>query len=119
MYEPKQLEEILRGVDGKVLIKTHDYPDADAIASAYAWREILDHFEKEADIAYRGEIASGENQRVRNRLSEATKYDMLIENKQDINYSDYALVIGVDVARTESGDLTMPEGAQLNITIDR
>ena len=118
MYEPKQLEEILKGVEGKVLIQTHDSADGDAIASSYSWREILAYCGVEADIAYSGEIASAENQRLRNYLSKVTKYDMIRVDKDGLDYSKYNTILGIDVAKAESGNVTMPGGERMSISID-
>ena len=50
-------EQILDNITGKhVYIQTHDFPDPDAIASAYGLSELLKIHGIEASICYRGKI---------------------------------------------------------------
>ncbi|MDR1428845.1 MAG: TraB family protein, partial [Spirochaetaceae bacterium] len=55
-----KLKEILKAKSdgGKVVIQTHDFPDHDAVAAAFALAELLGHFEFTPSILYRGEIRS-------------------------------------------------------------
>jgi pheromone shutdown-related protein TraB len=55
-----KLKEILEthSADKKVVIQTHDFPDHDAVAAAFALAELLKHFDFEPSILYRGEIRS-------------------------------------------------------------
>lgn len=52
MKDLRKLVEILSG--GRVLIQTHNYPDPDAIASAFGLQKILEHYGIEACICYDG-----------------------------------------------------------------
>lgn len=40
----------------KVYVQTHNFPDPDAIASAYGMQKLLSHFGVDADICYHGDI---------------------------------------------------------------
>ena len=50
MADHMKLVEVLKG--HKVYIQTHNFPDPDAIASAYGLKVFLHAFEIEADICY-------------------------------------------------------------------
>ncbi len=51
---PEQLVYVLSG--HRVFIQTHNYPDPDAIASAFGLQCFLRHFGIETDICYDGSI---------------------------------------------------------------
>lgn len=52
MKDLQKLVEILSG--GTVYIQTHNYPDPDAIASAYGLQKLLEHFDISSVICYDG-----------------------------------------------------------------
>ena len=54
----KRLESLLETLKGhKVFIQTHNFPDPDAIASAFGLQKLLEHFGIESRICYKGTIA--------------------------------------------------------------
>ncbi len=78
MTRLEQLVSVLR--DGRVFIQTHNYPDPDAIASAYGLQKLLQHYDIPATICYEG---------VTERLSAVTMLQQFnIEIVQTCNISD-------------------------------
>lgn len=52
-----RFQEIIRNIRGdKVYIQTHNFPDPDAIASAFGLSELLKHYNIESSICYKGKI---------------------------------------------------------------
>ena len=52
-----QFNEILRNIHSEqVYIQTHNFPDPDAIASAFGLAELLGHYGKKASIVYKGKV---------------------------------------------------------------
>lgn len=47
---------LLPVLKGRVFIQTHNFPDQDAIASAYGLQRILEHFGIKASLCYKGSI---------------------------------------------------------------
>ena len=64
----KKLISLCKNTENKIFIQTHNFPDADAIASAYALGEIFSHFNIPALFCCRGKI---------DRLSTAKLADLL------------------------------------------
>lgn len=56
MYNIKELIGICKTADRKIFIQTHNFPDADAIASAYALGEIFAHFGIQYSYCCAGQI---------------------------------------------------------------
>ena len=57
MNEMTALERLVEVITNpKVYIQTHNYPDQDALASAYGLQELLRHKGIESVICYQGEI---------------------------------------------------------------
>lgn len=52
--DPLQLVELLRG--HRTYIQTHNFPDPDAIASAFGLQHFLNYHGIKADICYDGKI---------------------------------------------------------------
>lgn len=52
-----RFEEIVRNIKGDmVYIQTHNFPDPDAIASAFGLSELLKHYDIKSSICYKGKI---------------------------------------------------------------
>jgi len=64
----RQLQRILRSIDGTLAIFTHDNPDPDAIASAVALARIAEAAGCETEICYYGAISHQENRAFVNLL---------------------------------------------------
>ena len=59
MNDLKKILALLRTLDlrrNKLYIQPHDFPDQDAIASAFALQKLLEHFDYRAGIVYAGEL---------------------------------------------------------------
>ncbi len=54
MYQIEKLAELCR--NKTVYIQTHNFPDPDAIASAFGLQKLLHHYEVESNICYAGRI---------------------------------------------------------------
>jgi nanoRNase/pAp phosphatase (c-di-AMP/oligoRNAs hydrolase) len=67
-HKARQLEALIRGVDGRMVILTHDNPDPDSIASAVALQAIAGSHGVEADIVYGGDVGHQENRAFVNLL---------------------------------------------------
>jgi nanoRNase/pAp phosphatase (c-di-AMP/oligoRNAs hydrolase) len=62
MDKKSKIADVLEKHRGeKHLVVLHDYPDPDAIASAYAHRLISVQFEINVDIIYTGKISHSQN----------------------------------------------------------
>ncbi|TCK06685.1 DHH family phosphoesterase [Phorcysia thermohydrogeniphila] len=52
----KEMAELLKGIDGKILITTHKNPDGDAIGSSLGWFSFLKSLGKDVRVVYRDRI---------------------------------------------------------------
>lgn len=106
MIEPFKLIEILKG--HKVYIQTHNFPDPDAIASAYGLQKLLEQHGVPADICYDGRIEKLSTSKMfevfaiqmkdRNEISDMTEKDYIVtvdSQKYNSNLTDF---IGDEVA---------------------
>ena len=95
-----------------ILIVTHDHPDPDALAAAYALRHlILMKTGTDAVIACDGRIGRNENQ--------AMVRELEIETVQlsSLNPDDFAVVCMVD-AQPGGGNISLPEHCPVDLVID-
>ncbi|RLI80636.1 potassium transporter TrkA [Archaeoglobales archaeon] len=107
----KKFKEVLKNIDGKLGIFTHDNPDPDAISSALALKEIAKHFGVESDILYYGEIFHQKNRAMVNLL----EIELIRADEADLsNYSKFALVDSSNVGANNS----IPKDVKLSIVID-
>lgn len=98
--------------DSKCLILTHDNPDPDSIASAYALRHIL-KTEKRilSQIAFGGLVGRAENRAMLEYLN--IKFLQIDE----INWDDYQYIALVDT-QPNTGNNSLPHGKNAHIVID-
>ena len=75
----------------KHLVVLHDYPDPDAISSAFAHKLISAQFEIQVDILYTGKISHGQNV----ALVKLLGIDM-IPYRNDIDFKQYQGVVILD-----------------------
>lgn len=108
----RQLHRVLREVDGRLAIVTHDNPDPDAIASAVALSRIAEKVGCEADICYYGDISHQENRAFVNLL----EFD-LRNLDEETDLSVYDGVALVDHSRPGVNDQLPPETA-VDVVID-
>ena len=52
----KETAELLKSLDGKILITTHKNPDGDAIGSSLGWFNFLKSLGKDVKVVYRDRI---------------------------------------------------------------
>ena len=97
---------------GPILIVTHDHPDPDALAAAYALRHlILVTTGQEGTIAFEGVIGRSENRAMVRELEiEAVPLGT-------IDLEDYAVVCLVD-AQPGAGNTSLPPTCQIDLVID-
>jgi len=108
----RKLLEVLRGLDGRLAVVTHDNPDPDAIASAVALSRLAGRVGTPADICYFGEITHHENRAFVNLLAfDITQLD------PGADLSEYAGVALVDHSRPGVND-GLPEDTPVDVVVD-
>jgi len=106
-----RLIEWLRG-RGAILIVTHDHPDPDALATAYALRHlILVKTCQEAVIAFDGVIGRSENRALVREL----EIETVPLNSLDPH--EFAVICLVD-AQPQTGNVSLPPGCRIDLVID-
>jgi nanoRNase/pAp phosphatase (c-di-AMP/oligoRNAs hydrolase) len=110
--QTRQLQRVLRDVDGRLAIVAHDNPDPDAIASAVALARIAESVGCETDVCYYGDISHQENRAFVNLL----EFDLRnLDEDDDLSvYDGFALV---DHSRPGVNDQLPPDTA-IDIVID-
>lgn len=110
--QSRRLRRVLRDIDGKLAIVTHDNPDPDAIASAVALERIASDVGCPTDICYYGEISHQENRAFVNVL------DFDLENlTADADLSNYDGFALVDHSRPGVND-RLPGETPVDVVID-
>jgi nanoRNase/pAp phosphatase (c-di-AMP/oligoRNAs hydrolase) len=106
-----QLVEWVRG-KSSILIVTHDHPDPDSLAAAYALRHLfLVKTGQEATIAFGGRIGRGENKEMVKRLEIPT---VPIDT---LNLHDYKSICMVD-CQPGTGNNSIPPDVKVDLVID-
>ena len=88
MHNPMDLIQLCKG--HRIFLQTHDYPDPDAIASAYGLKELLARFDISSTICYSGTIEKVNTKRM------LTLFDIDIVNAvniTDMTENDYIIAI--------------------------
>lgn len=83
------LMERLKTEDRRVLIQTHDFPDPDAVASAFGLQSFLHSFRIFAEIVYKGEIYRDSLL----RMIEELEIPIYPENEMDVNEQDLIIIV--------------------------
>lgn len=73
----------------RVFIQTHNYPDHDSVASAFALQYLLNQHDIEADIIYHGEILRDSLQRMIDRLG----IDIRHHSQYELDESDIIVIV--------------------------
>ncbi|WP_327051635.1 DHH family phosphoesterase [Halomicrococcus gelatinilyticus] len=108
----RQLQRVLRRIDGKLGIFTHDNPDPDAIASGIALQRIADAVGTEAEVCYYGDISHQENRAFVNLL------DLELRNLEpDADLSEFDGLALVDHSVPGVND-QLPEDTPVDIVVD-
>jgi nanoRNase/pAp phosphatase (c-di-AMP/oligoRNAs hydrolase) len=111
-YRTRRLRRVLRSLEEPLAVLTHDNPDPDAIASAFALERIAETAGVDAEVCYYGEISHQENRAFVNLLGYApTRLDA--ESDLD-RFGSFALV---DHSRPGVNDGLPPE-TEVAVVID-
>ncbi len=107
----KEIIEYMQG-KGSILIVTHDNPDPDALAAAFALRHLIEvKSQKQAVIAYSGVVGRVENREL------IDIFNIKTSRLEDLNLDDFGVVCMVDT-QPGTGNNTFPEGREVHIVID-
>ena len=110
----RQLQQVLRDIDGHLAVVTHDNPDPDAIASAVALGELAARAGCEVSLCYYGDISHQENRAFVNLL----EYDLVtLDSEDDAALDAYDGFALVDHSRPGVND-QLPEELPIDIVID-
>jgi nanoRNase/pAp phosphatase (c-di-AMP/oligoRNAs hydrolase) len=110
----RRLLDVLRGIDGRLAVVTHDNPDPDAIASAVALVDIARSVGTEAEPCYYGGISHQENRALVNLLELDLRH---LDGSADGEIEAYAGVALVDHSRPDVNDGLDPE-TPIDVVID-
>lgn len=98
---PMALVELLRG--HKVYLQTHNFPDPDAISSAFGLQQFLKHFGVDARICYVGSIDRFNTRKMMDAFDiEIFSYDDI----NDMNEDDY--IVNVDCQKPNANTTDLP-----------
>ena len=106
------LRRVLRTIEGRLAVVTHDNPDPDAIASAVALVEIARSLDIEAEACYFGEISHQENRAMVNLLELDLRH---LEAGETL--ADFGGVALVDHSRPGVND-GLPEDTAVDVVVD-
>jgi len=110
----KKVERLLKSLNGKkeILIVSHDNPDPDTMASAFALRNLLsEKLKANVAIGFSGIIGRAENRAMIRHLG------IPLKQLEDIDLSKFAATILVD-SQPRSGRPGLPNEIQPDIVID-
>jgi nanoRNase/pAp phosphatase (c-di-AMP/oligoRNAs hydrolase) len=97
---------------GKILIVTHDNPDPDALAAAFALRHLIEVKAQElAIIAYSGVVGRVENRELIN------VFEIKTSRLEDLDLDDFGVVCMVDT-QPGTGNNSFPHERDVHIVID-
>jgi nanoRNase/pAp phosphatase (c-di-AMP/oligoRNAs hydrolase) len=107
----RKLRSVLRDLDGRLAVVTHETPDPDAIASAIALASVAERFGVPATPCYYGEVSHQENRALVNLL------DLELRSLDGDDLSEFAGFALVDHSRPGIND-GLPEDLYPDIVID-
>lgn len=100
----KKYEELINLLKGKkILIQTHNFPDPDAIATAFSLQYFLKQYSIESKIVYGGKIDNNNTK----RMLEMFEID-IINSTDFIQYDEYPYVVTVDGQKNNSNFMDIP-----------
>jgi nanoRNase/pAp phosphatase (c-di-AMP/oligoRNAs hydrolase) len=109
----RELARLLRGVDGRFGVFTHNDPDPDAIGSAIALRDIARAAGVDAEACYFGEIAHQENRALVNLLD----LDLRRLDPAAFDLAEFGGIALVDHSRPGVND-DLPSDTPIDVVID-
>lgn len=88
----EKLEKLLKAITHKhVYIQTHNFPDPDAIASAYGLQQLLKYFNVEATVCYQGAIERFNANYIIEKLE--IKFSKLVDINEAVNHDDEVILV--------------------------
>lgn len=97
---------------GKILIVTHDNPDPDALAAAFALRHLIEvKAQLQAVIAYSGVVGRVENREL------IDIFEIKTSRLEDLDLDDFGVVCMVDT-QPGTGNNSFPDDRQVHIVLD-
>jgi len=108
-----ELHRVLRSIDGRLGVFTHDNPDPDAIAAAVALRNLAEALGTEADACYFGDISHQENR----ALVNVFELDLVNLEPEEFDRADFDGIALVDHSRPGVND-QLPEDLSVDVVID-
>lgn len=97
---------------GKILIVTHDNPDPDALAAAFALRHMIEvKAQQQAVIAYSGVVGRVENREL------IDIFEIKTSRLEDLDLDDFGIVCMVDT-QPGTGNNSFPHDRDVHIVID-
>ena len=104
----EKLERLLQAITHKhVYIQTHNFPDPDAIASAYGLQQLLKHFGIEATVCYQGEIERFNTNYIIEKLD--IKFSKLVDINEALQEDDEVILVDAQKFNGNVVDITGEE----------
>ncbi len=108
----QELYQCIDGINGEILILTHNNPDPDGLASAFGLQYILSGlWKKNSTAAYGGMIGRAENKAMVKLLN------MGIRPASELRFGDFRTIALID-SQPGTGNNSLPEDRRPNIIID-
>ena len=109
----EKLERLLQAITHKhVYIQTHNFPDPDAIASAYGLQQLLKHFGIEATVCYQGEIERFNTNYIIEKLD--IKFSKLVDINEALQEDDEVILVDAQKFNGNVVDITGEEIASID-----
>ncbi|MGL1892786.1 MAG: DHH family phosphoesterase [Spirochaetaceae bacterium] len=97
-----ELVKELQKSDKRLFIQTHDFPDPDAVASAYGLQSYLNHYNIDSQIVYCGDI---QRDALKNMIN---KLEIEITRASELKFLDDDLIIIVDGCKWSKNVTDLP-----------
>ena len=106
----ENLEKLLKAITHKhVYIQTHNFPDPDAIASAYGLQQLLKYFDVEATVCYQGAIERFNTNYIIDKLN--IKFSKLVDINEALQGDDEVVDAHVGHRAAGAADVAGVEGS--------
>lgn len=109
----ENLEKLLKAITHKhVYIQTHNFPDPDAIASAYGLQQLLKYFDVEATVCYQGAIERFNTNYIIDKLN--IKFSKLVDINEALQEDDEVILVDAQKFNGNIEDITGEEIASID-----
>ena len=109
----EKLERLLKAIThNHVYIQTHNFPDPDAIASAYGLQQLLKHFNIDATVCYQGEIERFNTNYIIEKLD--IKFSKLVDINEALQDDDEVILVDAQKFNGNVVDITGEEIASID-----